>query len=106
MRTPSLALVMAAAFVSAAFGQQAALPPRVASGYNTITETDLKADLTFVASDALQGRMSLQTGDDVAVQWIAANSLKPASSPPTATVICRPCRWSSFAAIATRATSR
>jgi len=43
----------------------------------------LRADLTFFASDALQGRMSLQTGDEVAIQWIASEfakaGLKPAA---------------------------
>ena len=58
------------------------MPRQIASGYNTIQENILRADLTFVASDALQGRLSLQTGDEVAIQWIASEfakaKLKPA----------------------------
>jgi hypothetical protein len=50
-------------------------------GYKKITEADLRADLSFVASDALQGRMSLQPGDDVAVQWIASEFAKAGLQP-------------------------
>ena len=61
---------------------QDGVPRQIASGYNTIQENVLRADLTFVASDALQGRLSLQTGDEVAIQWIASEfakaNLKPA----------------------------
>lgn len=61
---------------------QGEVPRQIAPGYNTIQENALRADLTFVASDALQGRLSLQTGDEVAVQWIASEfakaKLKPA----------------------------
>jgi hypothetical protein len=54
---------------------------RVAPGYDTIREETLRADLTFLASDALQGRMSLQTGDDVAIQWIASEFAKAGLQP-------------------------
>jgi len=60
------------------------VPAGVATGFNTIREDALRADLTFLASDALQGRMSSQTGDDVAIQWIASEfakaGLKPAAN--------------------------
>ncbi|HKW62667.1 MAG TPA: M28 family peptidase [Candidatus Acidoferrum sp.] len=63
---------------------QQAVPAGVATGFNNIREETLRADLTFLASDALQGRMSLQTGDEVAIQWIASEfakaGLKPAAS--------------------------
>jgi len=69
-----------AAFVHA----QQAVPAGVGTGFNTIREDTLRADLTFLASDALQGRMSLQTGDEVAIRWIASEfakaGLKPAAS--------------------------
>jgi hypothetical protein len=52
-------------------------------GFQHLRAADLKADLYFLASDALQGRMSLQSGDEVAIQWIAAEfakaGLKPAA---------------------------
>ncbi len=59
-------------------------PPRAwEPGYNSIKESDLKAELTFLSSDALQGRMSLQPGDDTAIQWVASEfekaGLKPAA---------------------------
>ncbi|HXN24234.1 MAG TPA: M28 family peptidase [Candidatus Dormibacteraeota bacterium] len=63
---------------------QQPVPAQLASGFNTIREETLRADLTFLASDALQGRMSLQPGDDVAIQWIASEfakaGLRPAAS--------------------------
>ena len=53
-------------------------------GLETIQEGRLRADLTFMASDALQGRMSLQNGDAVAIEWIASEfakaGLKPAAN--------------------------
>jgi len=62
----------------------AAEPSREQAGLAQIREADLRADLGFIASDALQGRLSLQPGDDVAVQWIAAEfakaGLKPAAT--------------------------
>src|SRR4051794_34894835 len=43
----------------------------------------LKADLTFLSSDALEGRRSLQRGSETAIQWIASEfakaGLKPAN---------------------------
>jgi hypothetical protein len=55
---------------------------RVETGLNTIRAANLRADLTFLASDAMEGRMSLERGDDAAIQWIAAEfskaGLKPA----------------------------
>src|ERR1051325_726923 len=63
---------------------QQAVPANLATGFNTIREDTLRADLTFLASDALQGRMSLQTGDEAAIQWIASEfakaGLKPAAN--------------------------
>lgn len=62
---------------------QEKVEPQLATGFDSIKEASLRADLTFLASDALQGRMSLQTGDEVAIQWIASEfakaGLKPAN---------------------------
>lgn len=59
-------------------------PSKISKGYKTIQESALRADVTFLASDPLEGRMSLQTGDDVAAQWIASEfakaGLKPAAN--------------------------
>jgi hypothetical protein len=54
----------------------APVPRNLAPGYQTIREDILRANLTFFASDALQGRMSLQPGDETAVQWIASEFAK------------------------------
>jgi len=51
-------------------------------GLDRIRSVDLRADLTFLASDALEGRRSLKRGSEVAVQFLAAEfskaGLKPA----------------------------
>jgi hypothetical protein len=59
----------------------APVPAAQSAGYDKIREADLRADLTFIASDALLGRMSLQPGDDAAVQWIAAEFAKAGLQP-------------------------
>jgi hypothetical protein len=56
-------------------------PPRMAPGVDSIKATDLRADLTFLASDALEGRMSLERGSEVAIQWIAAEFAKAGLKP-------------------------
>lgn len=61
-------------------GQQP-VPASLATGFHTIREETLRADLTFLASDALQGRMSLQNGDEVAIQWIASEFAKAGLQP-------------------------
>lgn len=61
-------------------GQQP-VPAGVATGFNAIREDTLRADLTFVASDALEGRMSLENGDAVAILWIASEFAKAGLEP-------------------------
>ena len=76
--------VLAAGTAQAEGLKLAAVPAAQAAGYERIREADLRADVFFIASDALQGRMSLQPGDDAAVEWIAAEfakaGLKPAAT--------------------------
>ena len=55
---------------------QEKVEPQLATGFDSIREDSLRADLTFLASDALQGRMSLQSGDEVAIAWIASEFAK------------------------------
>ena len=54
-----------------------------AAGVDSIDEARLKADLTFLASPAMEGRLSLRKGSEVAIEWIAAEfakaGLKPAN---------------------------
>src|SRR5882724_4357359 len=78
----AIAVVLAAA--SAARAQNVTpIERRLVRGYETIREERLRADLTFLASDELQGRMSLQPGDAAAIRWIesefAKAGLKPAA---------------------------
>ena len=42
---------------------------------------DLRADLTFLASDALEGRRSLERGSEVAIQFLAAEFTKAGLKP-------------------------
>ena len=76
-------VLLIAVAVAASSQQQQSIPSQFSIGFDTIKEGTLRADLTFLASDALQGRMSLQTGDEVAIQWIASEfakaGLKPAN---------------------------
>jgi hypothetical protein len=84
MHSTKMALVVVACLaVSLAAPAQAQqpVPANLATGFNTIREDTLRADLTFVASDAMQGRMSLQPGDDVAIQWIASEFAKAGLQP-------------------------
>lgn len=69
--------------LSSVLGAQSQPANETATGFNAIQAKDLRADLTFLASDALEGRMSLERGSEVAIQWIAAefakSGLKPVS---------------------------
>jgi Zn-dependent M28 family amino/carboxypeptidase len=74
----SLTLFLCSTFITAQ------VPSRIAPGYRTISETTLKANLAFLASDGMQGRLSLQPGDDAAAEWVASEfakaGLKPAAN--------------------------
>ena len=58
-----------------------ALPRPVAAGLSAIRQGDLRADVTFLASDALRGRMSLDPGDEAAIAWIVAAFTKAGLQP-------------------------
>ena len=73
-------LVMALGLCCAAQNQP---DPRIAPGFNRIQTSDLRADLTFLSSDALEGRMSLDRGSEVAIQFIAAEYSKAGLKPVT-----------------------
>jgi hypothetical protein len=74
-------IVMLAASSFMVATSQAAVPAAERPGFQHLREQDLKADLYFLASDPLQGRMSLQNGDDAATQWIAAEFAKAGLQP-------------------------
>ena len=56
-------------------------PARLRTGYDSIQPSGLKADLTFLSSDALEGRLSLQHGSEIAIQWIASEFAKAGLKP-------------------------
>ena len=79
MKTPlRLGFLLPASALTVAVGaglmaaQPATLPAPVAAGLESITANDLKAYISFLASDALQGRGLGHAGNDVAVQFLAA----------------------------------
>src|SRR5262249_4182872 len=47
----------------------------------SISADRMRADLQFLASDALEGRLSLRRGSEVAIQWIAAEFAKAGLNP-------------------------
>jgi hypothetical protein len=61
----------------------APVPAQERKGFESLSEAALRADLGYIASDKLAGRMSLQPGDDEAIHWIAGQfakaGLKPAA---------------------------
>ncbi|HEX4170711.1 MAG TPA: M28 family peptidase [Bryobacteraceae bacterium] len=64
-----------------ATAQEPQIPGPESTGYALIQQNDLKANLAFIASDALQGRMSLQPGDDAAAHWVASEFQKAGLHP-------------------------
>src|SRR4051795_12522488 len=72
IRTPAVLVI--AAFTPIACAQQ--MKSRVAEGFEAIQAAHLKANLTFLSSDALEGRRSLERGSEVAIQWIASEFAK------------------------------
>jgi hypothetical protein len=53
----------------------------MSTGLDSIESSRLKADLTFLSSDALEGRRSLERGSEVAIQWIASEFSKAGLKP-------------------------
>src|ERR1700687_2208501 len=66
-----IASILLSAVSTATFAQQP-VSPRLRTGLNAIREGDLRSNLNFIAGDALEGRMSLQPGDDAAAEWVAS----------------------------------
>ncbi len=82
MRFSGFSVCFSFFFTLCIWGQQ--VPQNIATGYQSITEKDLKANLGFIASDALEGRMSLQPGDDAAADWVASEFAKAGLNAPAA----------------------
>jgi hypothetical protein len=65
----------------AVVAQAQTAPTAEQRGFETLKPETLRNDLTYVASDALEGRMSLQAGDDKAIAWIAGEFKKAGLTP-------------------------
>lgn len=50
-------------------------------GFAELNERRLRADLTFLTSEPLKGRLSLERGSDVAIQWIVSEFTKAGLQP-------------------------
>jgi len=84
MHLPALAAFAASltvVLVADAATSISGVPTPERTGFQHLRAADLKADLYFLASDALQGRMSLQPGDEAATQWVAAEFAKAGLEP-------------------------
>ena len=73
MRIPWIAI---AGLLGFGLSAESPIQSRIKTGYQQITESDLRANLNFLASDGLQGRLSLQPGDEAATQWVASEFAK------------------------------
>ncbi|MDE1176232.1 MAG: M28 family peptidase [Edaphobacter sp.] len=58
------------------FAQNAASPPAIDRAADLIREQDIRADITFLASDALAGRNSTSHEDRIATDFIASEFLR------------------------------
>jgi hypothetical protein len=77
----NVALPLAALAIASA-GAQTGIPARQLPGFQAIQEAHLRRDLTYISSDQLGGRMSLQPGDEVATRWIATQFAEAGLQPP------------------------
>src|SRR6266702_4771777 len=83
LRSLQIAYLLLSSVSTAAFAQQP-VAPRLQTGFNAIREGDLRSNLTFIAGDGLEGRMSLQPGDDAAAEWVASEFAKAGLEPAAA----------------------
>src|SRR5579864_3799117 len=74
-------VVLSAAFSFGILRAQAPVPANEAKGFAAIQEDDLRRDLFYIAGDGLEGRMSLQPGDEAAVKWIEEQFAKAGLTP-------------------------
>jgi len=75
---------LALTFAASSHAQSPSIPADEAAGFATLNQASLRHDLAYIASDQLEGRMSLQPGDEAAIEWItqqfAKAGLKPAAT--------------------------
>jgi hypothetical protein len=73
--------ILTTALAVATAGAQSDIPARELPGFQAIQQSDLHRDLTYISSDELGGRMSLQPGDELATNWIAGQFAKAGLQP-------------------------
>jgi hypothetical protein len=82
---PSLRSIQILSILFSVFCTSLVAQPPVASrlqtGFNAISESNLRSNLTFIAGDGLAGRMSLQPGDDAAAEWVVSEFAKAGLRP-------------------------
>lgn len=81
---PGLALILSNILVPilpARAQASGSLPDRLIQGFDAIRAADLKHDLSYIASDTMEGRLSLQTADTNAAVWIADQFAKAGLQP-------------------------
>ena len=83
--------------------QDGRIPEAEKAGFQTLRSDSLKADLTYVASDALEGRMSLAPGDAKAIGWIADAFAKAGLEPAAMGVDGKPSYLQTFKLVEYRA---
>lgn len=79
--------IVLALFTSVASAQP---PQKLATGFKSIRASDLKADLTFLSSDEMEGRLSLERGSEIAIKWIEAEFTKAGLQPLAGTSYLQP----------------
>jgi len=77
----SLVVLTAGALCAVAIAQSPQVPAREQKGFAALNEAALRSELAYIASDKLQGRMSLQPGDDEAANWVAEQFQKAGLQP-------------------------
>ena len=95
----TLAITMSAQRPQAA----ATIPASESAGYATLTEAELRTDLSYIASDKLQGRLSLQPGDEEATQWVAEQFRKAGLQPAVTDAAGKPSYLQPFTLVEYRA---
>src|ERR1700674_3797738 len=73
---PAIALTVSTAVA------QTGVPATLLPGFQAIQQSDLRRDLSYISSDELGGRLSLQPGDALAPRWIVEQFPKAGLQPP------------------------
>jgi hypothetical protein len=81
MKLTIIGALLSSSAVALAASGAGNIPAVERAGFQHLRTADLKADLYFLASNPLQGRLSLQPGDDAATQWVAAEFAKAGLEP-------------------------